>query len=35
MVSRNVDNNILSGLLVVLKMFSDIIIFNFDTQTTM
>ena len=35
MVSRNVEDNILSGLLLVLKMFSDIIIFNFDTLTNM
>ena len=33
MVSRNAKDNILSGLLLVLKMFSDIIIFQFDTLT--
>ena len=33
MVSRNAKDNILIGLLLVLKLFSDIIIFQFDTLT--
>ena len=33
MVSRNAKDNILDGLLLVLKMFSDIIIFQLDTLT--
>ena len=33
MVSRNAEDNILSGLLLVLKMFSDIIIFYSHTLT--